>query len=111
MPDNAPDPWTERINAITNGLVKIATILGPLLTALVLYYQSLAKQSADVAAEHAKEAKSAATALKKETNVQFAEIAERQDANLKQWKAYNTKDPNDMDVAAKAIIMAEEKNK
>lgn len=101
--NDSNDPWTERINAIGNILVKVATVLGPLLTALVLYYQSLAKQSADVAAEHAKEAKVEATALKQEATAQFREIDKKQDANLKQWKAYNSKDPDDMEQAQRAI--------
>jgi hypothetical protein len=99
--ENNQDNWTTRITAA-------GSILGPVLMILVLYFQNEAKKASDEAAEHAKEAKVATTALKKETKEQFNDIAIKQDANLKNWKAYNTKDPEDMDQAHKAIIMAEQ---
>lgn len=118
------DVWTRRINAFWNGVFRVVQILTPLIAAATLYYSAQNKtaieqakdQVSEVAADAAKHARKAAEATKEvktdldesrqERKEQFNSIAEKQDADLKAWKAYHTKEPEDMNRAQEALHKA-----
>lgn len=60
-----------------------------------------------VAANKAAELKTELTAAKVETDQAIATVAAGVDASVKGWKAYQTKEPEDMDRAAQAVVNAE----
>ena len=111
MNEHAPDAWTERIKAVGVIVDQLFRYLGPLLTALVLYYQS---QAGKAVVEKAAEIKTELTAAKTATDATLHSIATKQDvlvvqgdAGNKSWLAFETKDPADKDAAAKAVVNAE----
>lgn len=127
-PDDGGDVWIKRMNAAGYWIVKVLgvlfTALGPLIGVLVLYYQAqlhtkVDKNTAEVkavafqAAENAEQAASATkavgTTLKasvEERREEFNSIAKKQDADLQAWKAYHTKDPDEMDKAERVVAKA-----
>lgn len=116
------DPWLARIKEIGDVVFRVVQMillaLSPLLTALVLYYQSHNKaeiqkdiietkevlaDASEKAGEHAKTAANEA----KEARALAEGTREISAASLQQWKAFNTRDPHDMDNAAQAIRRVE----
>lgn len=112
------DVWTLRINALGDVLIKLIT---PLLVTINIYMQTQTRSAldeaktvvsnkVDAAKKEAAIAKTEAKATSdtiegiKLTQDQIAVIAQ---ANLKQWKAYNTKAPEDMDEAHELTRAAE----
>lgn len=111
MTEHPPDAWTERIKAVGVIVDQLFRYLGPLLTALVLYYQS---QAGKVAEEKAAEIKTELKAAKVKTDASIAAIASKADvlvvqgdAGNKSWLAFETKDPADKDRATQAVVNAE----
>jgi len=126
--DEEEDLWTRRINAFWSGFVELARALGPIIASLagictlILQWHTGNKiddakvqvtEVASKAAEHAEKAATATKAVKteldrsiEERRDQFNEIAQKQDADLKNWHAYNTKEPEDMNKAQQALQAA-----
>lgn len=110
MPDR-PDPWPERIRAASGGLKDVLLALAAIAT---IWIQRGNEGKLDVAAAKTEVAveKAAAVESKLEQTTAFntralTTIAEGVDASVKGWKAYTTKDPDDMNVAAEAIRSAD----
>ncbi len=126
--NNVPDVWTLRIEAVGKWL------LGPVLTALgtvlanqyfitsqvqskideakkqITQVASAAATNAETAATSAKTAATSAKSLADEVEgvkLTQEQIALTSQANLKQWKAYNSKMPEDKEEAFELTRMAE----
>lgn len=92
--------------------------LTPTLTALTSYIEHRAISSvgekadtaavkAETAVEKTKDVASTLTATTQRQDEALTAIAGGVDASVKSWKAYQTKDPEDMSIATEAVIRAE----
>lgn len=68
-----------------------------------------AAKKAEAAVQKTEEVKKDLATVSEERKVQFEQISEKQDADLKNWKAFHSKDIDDMIVAKEALQKVESK--
>lgn len=104
-PNRHADPWAERIRALGWVLLGMTTVLGPIYLSVRQEQNKseIKKEIKEELASAKEEVKSVADQAAANAKV----AATASDANLKQWKAYKTQDPQDLDAAREAIARVE----
>lgn len=93
-----------------------ASVIGPVLLGLLQLWiahenaketKAAAADVKTVAAEKAAEIKTELSAAKAVTDQTLGTVAAGVDASVRSWKAYQTKEPEDMNAATQAVVNAE----